>query len=82
MGFKILTNDVKSENVPVIKASTSKVFSCQNFKGELSSVTGINSRFLYIPKIELISGEVKTPDITILCGLECKENCINLFKKK
>lgn len=86
MALKVLgnlTNDVK----PVIVDTKSKTryISCAEFKGEISSITGIASKFLYVPKIsQKLSnlGDTEPPEITIVCSPECKEYCINLKNYK
>jgi hypothetical protein len=71
-----LTDDVN----PVIKSSRSdvQVFNCAEFKGKYSSITGIYSKFMYIGKINELSGEVESPTVRIICGPECIDKCINL----
>lgn len=82
MTFKInkdLTNDVS----PVIETSKSQqVFSCAEFTGKYSSITGIQSKFLYIGKINEITGEPENPIVRIVCGSECIDKCINFNKEE
>lgn len=81
MSFNNLTTDTN----PVKSRQTlENVFNCSDFTGELSSVTGINSKFMYIDRLKSkINGDVESlpPTVHIVCGPECKESCINLFRK-
>lgn len=86
MAIKILgnlTNDVKP--VIVDNKSKTKYISCAEFKGEISSITGIASKFLYVPKIsQKLSnyGEPESPEIIIVCTPECKDYCVNFKNYK
>lgn len=84
MNFKIVNNlgqgkEHKTSPPPKpVKEGPMRYISCKDFKGEVSSITGIYSKFLFTPKINQLSGTVETPTITIVCVPECKEHCINL----
>lgn len=91
MAFKILNylTDQETKPKPVKESSPSEslTISCKDFRGELSSITGIQSKFLFIPKLVNGLSEVKSlpPTVVIVCGEECKTNCIHLdalFKPK
>ena len=58
-----------------------RVISCKDFKGSLSSITGIQSKFLYIGKISELSGEPSSPTVRIVCEPECISECKYLHKK-
>jgi len=75
--FKIIGN-LTSDAKPVVGDKHVRVVSCKDFKGEISSITGIASKFLYIPKINQLTCETESPSIRIICGEECKTKCINL----
>jgi len=77
MQFKNLTNDI----IPV-KNNTliqnQQIIACSDFKGKVDSITGIISKFMYIDKINTLTGKSETPTIRIICGVECKDKCINI----
>lgn len=78
--FKI-SNNLTKDSLPVIESpSVQQVFTCSEFKGQLSSITGIISRFLYINKINQLTCESEVPTVRIICGIECINKCINLYK--
>ena len=74
-----LTNDSKEP----LKSEKSDVtvISCKDFKGDLSSVTGIQSKFLYIGKISELSAIPSSPTVRIVCGPECIDSCKNIHKE-
>lgn len=76
MAFKLKENLIT--DAKIIETEKQKVFSCKTYKGNLSSVTGIISKFLYITRIDQFTGEALTPTVRIICGEECKTKCINL----
>lgn len=81
MALKFSTN-LTGDSKPVIGATTVKTYLCKDFKGELSSVTGISSKFMYIAKLRNNFDDVisESPTINIICGPECIDKCINLNK--
>lgn len=78
MSLKIIGNLI-NDSKPVIESSCTTI-SCKDFKGEISSITGIIHRSIYISKLRESFGEVlvENPTIRVVCGSECKERCINL----
>lgn len=81
MSFKI-NNNLTSDIIPVKETSQDqKVYTCAEYKGEYSSVTGIIAKFLFIAKINQFTCEHERPTVRIVCGPECVEKCINFNKK-
>lgn len=80
MSFKVI-NTVTDDVTPVKETSNVSTYMCKDFKGELSSKTGIYSKFMYIGKINQLSGKPENPTIRIICGAECINECINLKKR-
>lgn len=65
---KFLILDVLQEKAPNNKEGT-EVISAQEFirRGKpISSVTGLISRYCYCARIDQLTGEVKTPTLTVL----------------
>lgn len=75
-------NNLIEDNSNLKSENNIKVFSCKNFKGELSSITGIQSKFLFIAKINELSGESSWPSVKIVCEPECIDSCKYLHKIK
>lgn len=86
MAFNVLTNEGDSSNKKPITSQVGdiKTYSCKEFKGELSSITGIYSKFLYIGRItsELNGCQPANPTIRIICEPECVNECQYLHKPK
>jgi hypothetical protein len=81
--IKDLISTQESHPNPVVEARYEGevlVVSCKDFSGEISSTTGIQGRFIYIPKlVNRLSGvDYLSPTVRIICGEECKTKCINL----
>lgn len=58
---------------------------CDSFTGEFSSKTGIYSKNMFVARIRPglnpnLPPEVLAPILTILCGPQCSEGCINSIK--
>lgn len=53
-------------------------YRCSDYKGKISSLTGIIARGIYIRKINEDTDESEIPSIRIICGIECKDKCINI----
>lgn len=68
MALTILTSNEKPVNVPSKSKEQLKAnqILLENFKGELSSVTGIQSKGMYIAKLHPISSEPERPTVTII----------------
>lgn len=73
--FEIIEDNNDKKPLQVTKNTSQKVYFCKDFKGELSSFNGIDSKFLYIPKINELSGETSFPDIKLKCNDNCKDKC-------
>lgn len=81
MSFKP-KESIVNDAIPVKESNLVQTFNCKDFKGKLSSITGIQSKFLYIAKLRNHFDEVisESPTVKIICGIECKDKCINLGK--
>lgn len=68
MSLIILQSDNEPVNVPskVKESLKANQILHQDFKGEISSVTGIQSKGLYITKFHPLSSEPETPILTII----------------
>lgn len=80
--FKITTN-ITDDVHPVKETQhvSLRTYNCKDFTGEISSKTGIYSKFLYISRTSgniRSLGEVLNPTIRIVCGPECIDKCMNL----
>jgi hypothetical protein len=76
--FEILDEEQNKKDILQLqlqKKDNKKTYFCKDFKGKLSSITGIQSKFLYISKINEFSGESSSPDIILRCTENCKEKC-------
>lgn len=73
MAFNNLTKEVKPVN-------NVQIYNCSEFTGKFSSITGIASRFIYITRIDQLTGSSLEPNVRIVCGVECKNKCVNLPK--
>lgn len=69
-----------TDNFPVIEnIKDQQVFNCSEYTGKYSSITGIISKFMYIGKIDQLTGDPEfPPTVRIVCGPECIDKCINI----
>lgn len=77
MALKIIET-INEQVLPVKEGklvSEVSVYYCRDFKGKISSTSGIISRNLYVPKINQLTGSVESPTIKIICCDECTDRC-------
>lgn len=76
MAFNVIETVTETNNQPVNNGKqTERVYRCKDFTGEISSVTGIFHKELYIAKINEFSGNIERPTIRLVCAEECKDGC-------
>lgn len=71
MSFKLIDDSFGKK--PVINSIS--VYNCKDFSNKISSITGITSKFLYIPKINELTGQVSNPSIKLYCTENCIDKC-------